>query len=138
VEFQITQDADGNLWGQLSDPTSKLAPQPATKVVDGNLQGSGDYTGLSLTVTGPGSGTLNLSRGAGQAASDLMSAFTGVSGGIASVLKSITTQDKSLDLQIQSGQARLDTETANLKKQFARMEALVGQMKAAAGSLSGA
>jgi flagellar hook-associated protein 2 len=138
VQFEITKDVDGNLWGQLSDPDNKLAPQPPTKVVDGTLQGTGDYTGLSLSVTGIGSGYLTLSRGSGQAASDLISSFTGVSGGIKNALDNITLQDKNLDQQIATGQARLNTETTNLKKKFADMEAAVGAMKAAAGSLSGA
>ena len=135
VDFAITQDGGGTLWGTLTKNNVTSAP---IQVSNGTLQGTGAYTGLNLAVTGVGSGTLTLSRGAGQAASDLIAAFTGVSGGINTALKSITTQDKSLDLQIQSGQARLDTETANLKKQFAQMEAVVGQMKAAAGALTGA
>jgi flagellar hook-associated protein 2 len=135
VDFSITKDASGTLWGTLTK--NGVATDPI-QVVDGTLQGTGDYTGLNLTVTGTGSGTLNLMRGSGQAASDLISSFTGVSGGINIGLNNITLQDKNLDLQIQAGQARLDTETANLKKQFAQMEAIVGQMKAAAGSLSGA
>jgi flagellar capping protein FliD len=93
---------------------------------------------LSLSVTGIGSGYLTLSRGSGQAASDLISSFTGVSGGIKNALDNITLQDKNLDQQIATGQARLNTETTNLKKKFADMEAAVGAMKAAAGSLSGA
>jgi len=135
VDFAITQDGGGTLWGTLTKNNVTSAP---IQVSNGTLQGTGAYTGLNLAVTGVGSGTLTLSRGAGQAASDLIAAFTGVSGGINTALKSITTQDKSLDLQIQSGQARLDTDTANLKKQFAHMEAVVGQMKSAAGALSGA
>jgi flagellar hook-associated protein 2 len=135
VDFAITQDAGGTLWGTLTKNSVTSAP---IQVSNGTLQGTGAYAGLNLTVTGTGSGTLTLSRGAGQAASDLIASFTGVSGGINTALKSVTTQDKSLDLQIQSGQARLDTETANLKKQFAQMEATVGQMKAAAGALTGA
>jgi flagellar capping protein FliD len=134
VDFNIT-DSGGTLWGTLTQNGETTSP---IQVVNGTLQGSGSFAGLNLTVTGTGSGTLTLARGSGQAASDLISSFTGVSGGISSALKNITAQDKNLDLQISSGQARLDAETANLKKQFAKMEALVGAMKAAAGSLSGA
>jgi flagellar hook-associated protein 2 len=135
VDFAITKDAGGTLWGTLTQNGVTTAP---IQVVSGTLQGTGNYTGLNLAVTGTGSGTVTLARGSGQAAADLISSFTGVSGGINIALKSITVQDANLDLQIQSAQSRLNTETANLKKQFAQMEAVVGQMKAAAGALTGA
>ena len=135
VDFAITKDVGGTLWGTLTQNGVTTAP---IQVVNGTLQGTGSYTGLNLTVTGTGSGTLTLARGAGQAAADLLSSFTGVTGGIKNTLSSITLQDKSLDLQIQTAKSRLASDTANLKKQFARMEATVGAMKAAAGSLTGA
>lgn len=132
VDFAITQDVSGNLWGTLTQGGVSSAP---IQVVGGILQGSGTLAGLSLNVMGTGIGTLTLSRGVGQAGSDLISSFTAVNGGINSTLKSITTQNKTLDLQIQSAQSRLDTETKNLKAKFAKMEAVVGQMRAAAGAL---
>jgi flagellar hook-associated protein 2 len=136
VDFAITTpDAGATLFGTLTQNGVTTAP---IQVINGTLQGTGSFTGLNLTVTGTGSGTLTLARGSGQAASDLISSFTGVSGGISNALKSITLQDKNLDLQIQTAQARLDSETADLKKKFAQMEAVVGQMKASAGALTGA
>jgi flagellar hook-associated protein 2 len=135
VDFAITKDVGGTLWGTLTQNGVTTAP---IQVVDGTLQGTGSYTGLNLMVSGTGSGTVTLMRGSGQAAADLISSFTGVTGGIKNALNSITLQDKGLDLQIQSAKSRLASDTANLKKQFARMEAIVGQMKAAAGSLTGA
>lgn len=135
VDYGITADAGGALWGVLTQNSVSTSP---IAVVNGTLQGSGSFTGLNLTVSGIGIGMLNLARGSGQAAADLISSFTGVSGGISLALKNITLQDTNLDLQIASGQARLDAETANLKKQFARMESVVGSMRSAASALSGA
>jgi flagellar capping protein FliD len=134
VDFNIRQDG-ATLVGTLTQNGVTSSP---IQVVNGTLQGTGIFTGLGLTVTGAGSGTLTLARGSGQAASDLIASFTGVSGGISNALNNITLQDKNLDQQISSGQARLDSETADLKKKFAAMEATVGAMKAAAGSLTGA
>ena len=74
----------------------------------------------------------------GQAAKDSLSAFTGTTGSITTLLASITTQNKNLGSQILTAQARLDREKEVLRKKFAQMEAVVGQMKSSAGSLSGA
>ena len=71
VDFAITssritvQGEDPTLIGTLTRNGVTSAP---IQVVNGTLQGTGDFTGLNLTVTGIGSGTLTLSRGAGQAA----------------------------------------------------------------------
>jgi flagellar hook-associated protein 2 len=136
VGFSITKDANtGTLWGTLTQNNVASAP---IQVSNGVLLGTGTYAGLSLGVTGTGNGTLTLSRGAGQAASDLLSSFTSTTGGIATLLNTITTQNTYLTAQIAQGQSRLDTETTALKLKFAKMEAVVGQMKAASGSLTGA
>jgi flagellar capping protein FliD len=136
VSFVITKDAITNLLtGTLTNSKGTTGPLAVT---NGVLTGTGDFVGLTLNVTGAGTGNLNLTRGGGQSAADLIASFTGVSGGIASIKNSITLQDKSLDMQITSGQSRLDSETASLKKKFAAMEATVGQMRASAASLSGA
>ncbi|MBI1751470.1 MAG: flagellar filament capping protein FliD [Acidobacteria bacterium] len=135
VDFSITKDGSGVLWGTFTRNGVTSSPM---QVVNGTLTGTGDYEGLNLSVTGTGSGTLTLSRGVGRAASDLMSKFTGNGGGISTLLNSITIQNKSLTSQITVGQARLDQEREVLRKKFAQMEATVGKMKAAAGSLTGA
>jgi flagellar hook-associated protein 2 len=135
VDFAITKDANGALWGTLTQNSVSTAP---IQVINGALTGTGAFAGLNLSVIGTGTGTLTLSRGVGQAASDILSSFTSVNGAITTSLNSIALQNKSLAAQIQRGQALLDSETTNLKKQFANMEAVVGQMKAAAGSLLGA
>jgi flagellar hook-associated protein 2 len=135
VDFAITKDANGVLWGTLTQNSTTTAP---IQVTNGLLTGNGAFAGLNLSVIGTGSGTITLSRGVGQAAADLMSSFTSVNGAITTSLNNIALQNKGLAAQIQRGQALLDSETTALKKQFADMEAVVGQMKAAAGSLTGA
>jgi flagellar hook-associated protein 2 len=135
VAFTITKDTSGTLWGTLSQNNVTTAP---IQVTNGTLNGTGAFTGLNLSVIGTGSGTLTLSRGVGQAVSDMLSSFTSTNGAITASLNSITLQNKSLAAQIQRGQALLDSETTSLKQEFANMEATVGQMKASAGSLLGA
>lgn len=135
VDFQITQDGGGTLWGAFT--RNGVTSSPIQVAADGTLVGTGDYEGLNLKVTGTGSGTLTLSRGVGRAVTDLLSAFTGTSGGIDILLKSITTQNTNLGSQILQGQTRLDNERTVLTKKFAQMEAMLGRMKAASGSLSG-
>jgi flagellar hook-associated protein 2 len=136
VSFTITKDGTGALSGTLTQ--NNVTSDPIA-VSNGTLVGTGSYAGLVLNVTGAGTGTLNLTRGAGQAAADLLSSFTSTAAGsISSMLTSITNQNNNLSKQIAVGQAMLDQEKKNLTKKFADMEAAVGQMKAAAGSLSGA
>ena len=135
VDYRITKDGSGTLWGTLSQNGQTSDP---IQVVDGGLVGTGIYAGLSLTVSGPGSGTLILSRGAAQVAKDFLASFSGTTGTIANSLILITTQNKALASQIQQGQARLDQDTKSLKEKFAQMEAIVGQMKASSTTLSSA
>lgn len=136
VNFAITKDGSGVLWGTLTRNGVTSAP---IQVSNGVLAGTGDFEGLSLGVTGTGTGTLTLSRGAVQAANDALSSFTNSgTSGITTILNNITIQNKNLGSQIQVAQSRLDREKEVLKKKFAQMEATVGQMRASAGSLSGA
>lgn len=96
-----------------------------------------DLEGMSLAVTGNGTGTLSLSRGAGQAASDLITKFTAYgSGSLANALTSISNQNKTLANQIASGQSALDLRKKQLQAQFAKMEVAIGQLKSAGGSLT--
>ena len=140
VDFAITKDpATGILWGDLTQTLpDKTVATAHVQVINGVLAGTGAFAGLNLSVIGTGTGTLTLSRGVGQAASDLVSSYTSGGGSITASLKSIALQNKSLAAQIQRGKTLLDTETAALKKKFADMEAVVGQMRASAGSLLGA
>jgi flagellar hook-associated protein 2 len=137
VQFVIKADPG---TGALSGTFTGTANGPITvPVTNGVLLGTGDLDGLTLTVTGAGSGTLNLIRGAGQATSDLLSSATSAgSGSIQSALANIQTQNRSLTTQIDLGQAILDRRKLVLQKQFSQMETIVAQMRAAAGSLTGA
>lgn len=92
--------------------------------------------GLTLNVTGAGTGTLTLSRGAGQATSDLISQYTAYgSGALATALTGIANQNKTLADQINAGQAALSLRRKNLQAQFSKMEITIGQLKAAGGNL---
>lgn len=134
VDFAITKDAGGVLWGTLTQGGVTSDP---IAVTDGILNGTGSFQGLSLNVTGTGTGTITLTRGVGQAAKDIISTFTGVgAGGIKSILDSILVQNKGLGTQIQAMQTRLDREKEVLKRKFAQMESIVAQMRAGASSLS--
>jgi flagellar capping protein FliD len=106
---------------------------------NGNFLGAvgTDLDGMSLSVTGNGTGTLSLIRGAGQTASDLIIKFTAYGSGVlANSLTNISNQNKSLGDQIQAGQSALDKRKRQLQTQFSRMEITIGQLKAAGGSLT--
>jgi len=95
--------------------------------------------GLTLNVTATGTGTLNLSRGAGLAASDLIPSFSASGTGfLTTALNNIQIQDQNLTLQIASAQSALDRRKTVLQLQFSTMETTVAQMKASASSLTGA
>lgn len=135
VDFVITDTGGGNLVGTLTQNGVTTDPIPVT---NGLLVGTGSYAGLNLTINGTGSGTLALSRGAGQAVSDLLYTYTGTTGNIANLMNTVTAQNTNLVLQISRAQSMLDREAANLKTKFAQMEAVVGQMRATTTSLFGA
>jgi flagellar hook-associated protein 2 len=106
---------------------------------NGTLSGTGDLAGLSLSVTGIGSGTLTLSRGAGQATSDLITQDVAYgTGALSAALTNMTTQNNYLDLQIAQGQAMLAQRKTTLQNQFSQMEVAVAKLKASASSLIGA
>lgn len=93
--------------------------------------------GLSVAVTATGSGTLTISRGAGQATRDLVAnLMASGSGSLAKALTSIETNNQSLATQIESAQSSLDRRKKVLQLQFSKMEVAIAQMRAAAGSLT--
>jgi flagellar capping protein FliD len=130
VAFNIQTYAAGSFTGTLGGV--------AVSGTNGILNGTGAYAGLTAAITGTGSGTLTLSRGVGQAVSDLITQLTATgTGALATTLTSITKQNTDLATQIASGQAMLARRKVDLTNQFSQMESTVAQMKAAAGSLSG-
>ena len=135
LHFDIQSDGAGGFLGTFNSGAN------GTNIasVNGTFSGLGvPYEGLTLNVLGAGSGDLNLARGGGQKARDLISQFTsGGTGGIAQALSNIDVQTKALDQQIAQGQARLDRRKLVLQRKFSAMETAVAQMKAAVGGLSG-
>ena len=140
VNFTITQNLDGTYTGSFSGTPNSPANNPIVLTSsNGTFNGTGDLAGLTLSVTGAGSGTLTLARGAGQAASDLITQDAAFgTGALAVALKNITTQNNYLDTQIAAGQAMLAQRKTALQNQFSQMEVTVGQMKASASNLLGA
>lgn len=101
------------------------------------VAGPGDLSGLTLNVNGLGSGTLNLVRGAGQAASDAIARLTATgTGSLSTSLKAIETQNRYLSQQIDQAQAVLDRRKKVLQTRFSQMEVTIAQMRASAGGLS--
>jgi flagellar hook-associated protein 2 len=138
VGFTITS-ASGGFQGTFTGTANGLPFSINLTSSNGIMAGAvgTPLEGLSLSVTGTGTGVLTLSRGVGQAASDLISKFTAYgSGSLATALTNIQNQNKSLVEQIAAGQSALDQRKKILQAQFAKMETVIGQLKAAGGSLS--
>jgi flagellar hook-associated protein 2 len=94
--------------------------------------------GLQVSVVGTGSGTLNVSRGSGQALQDLISQITApATGDLPQLISGINDQNFNLQRQITDGQARLDRRKTQLQAEYAQLETTVGQLQAAGQSLSG-
>ena len=93
--------------------------------------------GLTVSVTATGSGSLTISRGAGQTARDLITnLMASGSGSLANALTSIEDNNKTLATQIESAQSALDRRKKVLQLQFSKMEVTIAQMRATAGSLT--
>jgi flagellar hook-associated protein 2 len=93
--------------------------------------------GLTVAVSATGSGTLTISRGAGQAVRDLVGKLTASgSGTLASALTNIDSQNVILAAQIDASQSALDRRKKVLQLQFSKMEVAVAQMRSAAGGLT--
>lgn len=143
IGFTVTKDTGTGALGGVFTGTYKGAPfNLSLTASNGTMVGAvgTPLEGLTLAVTAAGSGTLSLSRGAGQAASDLATQFTAYngSGSILSALQVIDTSNRNLSVQINAAQAALNKRKNDLQTQFSRMEVLVAQMRAAASSLTGA
>lgn len=137
VGFTINSYTAG---GPVSGTFTGTANGPITLTgTNGTLVGGTgtDLEGLTVSVTAIGSGTLTLSRGAGQATRDLISKLTASgSGSLATALTAIDTQNRTLTTQIDAGQSALDRRKKVLQAQFSKMEVAIAQMKAAGGSLT--
>jgi flagellar hook-associated protein 2 len=92
--------------------------------------------GLYLNVTGTGTGSLTLSKGAGQAVQDLISNLTDpATGSITQLLTGITHSNTDLSTQIANQQSILNRMQASLEAQYSQMEATLSSLDAASSSL---
>ena len=133
--FNITSFASG---GAVSGTFTVDGTDYLLSGTNGTLSGAAGtpLEGLILSVTGTGTGTLNLTRGIGQAAQDLISELTASTTGNLSVLLSgINEQNAALSKQIFLGEQRLDRRREVLQAQFSKLEATIGQLQAAGQSL---
>ena len=135
LDFNITSFQDK---GPVAGTITYDGEQYELDGQNGILQGEDDtpLEGLYLAVNGTGAGTLNISRGVGQATQDTIANLTDFnSGAIAQVLKGITSSNKNLNTQITNQQQMLDTMKTSLQKKYSDMESAVTQMQAAGQSI---
>ena len=93
--------------------------------------------GLTLSVNGTGTGTLNISRGVGRMLQDLVTNMTSYSGSLEIARTNIEKENESLTDRIESSQAILDKRKTLLKAKFDAMESALSQMRTLSSSLSG-
>ena len=92
--------------------------------------------GLYLNVAGTGTGSLTISKGAGQAAMDAIANITNpATGTITQLQKSITGENKDLTDQINSQQLMLNNMQSALQTKYSQMEYTLEQLQAAAQSI---
>jgi len=137
VDFNITNYVSG---GAVAGTFTVGGTSYNLSGSNGSLVGAAGtpLEGLSLSVSGKGTGTLNISRGVGQTLQDLVLSLTSYTGSMELAQTNITNENKDLSDRIDSGQALLDKRQTVLKNQFAKMESDLSQMRALSSSLSGA
>lgn len=136
VDFNLTYGVGGAVSGSLTYGGTTYSGLTGT---NGILQGpvGSPLEGLSLNVSGSGTGTITLSRGMGQRLQDAVSSQTSISGSLQKALTEIDAQNKSLASRIDTQQSLLDRKKAALKARFNQMEYTISQMRASSGGLSG-
>ena len=137
VDFNITNYVSG---GAVAGTFTVGGTSYNLSGSNGSLVGAAGtpIEGLSLSVSGKGTGTLNISRGVGQTLQDLVLSLTSYTGSMELAQTNITNENKDLSDRIDSGQALLDKRQTVLKNQFAKMESDLSQMRSLSSSLSGA
>lgn len=136
VGFNITSYVSG---GAVSGTFTVGATNYTLTGSNGALSGAAGtpLEGLIVSVASTGVGTLNLTRGVGQAAQDAISSITAsTTGNLSVILTNINSQNATLTKQISLGQARLDRRREVLQAQYSRLESTVSQLQAAAQSLT--
>lgn len=140
VAFTVT-GYDGNTGGWSGTLAADGgAPVAVTGTKDGQVAGveGTSMEGLRLSVTGTGTGTLSLTKGAAQSTQDLVASLTSYQGLIWNTQQTITQTNANLDARVKSRQVLLYTQQKRLKQRFAEMEASVSQLRTASGGLAGA
>lgn len=132
--FDLTYGSDGAVAGTLTYGGTTYDVSGANGTIQGPT--GSPLEGLSLKVTGSGSGTMTLSRGVGQKLQDVISNLTSYSGIIENTRTSLDEQNKTLSTRIDSAQALLDKKEASLKEQFDAMEATIAELKSLASYFS--
>jgi len=132
--FDLTYGSDGAVAGTLTYGGTTYDVSGANGTIQGPA--GSPLEGLSLKVTGSGSGTMALSRGVGQKLQDVISNLTSYSGIIENTRTSLDEQNKTLSTRIDSAQALLDKKEASLKEQFDAMEASIAELKSLASYFS--
>ena len=132
--FSLTYGSGGAVSGSLTYGGTAYDVSGSNGTVIG--PSGSPLEGLTLSVTGSGTGTMTLSRGIGQKLQDLVLQLTSYSGSIEQTRTSLNEQNKSLATRIDSMQQLLDKKKARLKKEYDQMEATISQLKTVSGSLS--
>jgi flagellar hook-associated protein 2 len=135
--FDITSYTSGGaVAGTITAPDGSQYQLTGTNGMLVGTKGT-PLEGLYLDISGTGTGTLTISKGAGQNTIDTISNITNpANGSITKLLQSITKANKGLDTQIAMQQNYLDTLQASLQKQYSDMEAALSQLQAAGQSIS--
>jgi flagellar hook-associated protein 2 len=139
IGFNITSYTPGTgaVSGTFTAPNSSVYNVTGTGGILSGPVGS-PLEGLQISVVGTGAGTLNVSRGTGQAMQDVISQITApATGDISQLISSINDQNFNLQRQITDGQARLDRRRTALQAEYSALESTVGQLQAAGQSLAG-
>lgn len=134
LAFDITSFTSGS--GDVVGTVNGVAVTGTGGVIYGPAGSS--IEGLTLSVSGTGSGSLTLSRGLGQSIQDLVAKLTASgSGQLSQTISSLSAQNFNLQSQITAGQSRLDRRKEVLQAEFSSMEATLGQLQGAGQSLGG-
>jgi flagellar hook-associated protein 2 len=134
--FNITSySADGAVAGTFTTPDGAQYQLTGTHGLLVGAQGT-PLDGLYLNVSGTGTGTLTLSKGAGQATQDLISNLTDpASGTITNLLNNISRQNTDLTTQIKAQQSMLQAKQAAAEKRYSQMETTLGQLQSSQQSI---
>ncbi len=132
LSFTISSYTSGT--GAVSGTINGVAVSGTGGILIGPADSS--IEGLTVSVSGTGSGTLTLSRGVAQSVQDLISTLSASgSGQISKTIANLNDQNVGLQRQITTGQQRLDRRKEALQLEYSQMESVLGQLQSAGQSL---